>query len=178
MTVRTWEFSHEDTTVEVRSSTRRTKTMSARWGGEGKLIILAPARVTTTTIKSFAEQIIAKRRVAIPTDTRSGDDLLTQRAEELNRRFLEGRGTFRRISWSSAQTRWGSCTAETGTILISRRLAHVPEYVLDSVIVHELVHTFTTDGHGPEFQAWLRRYPQLQRAEGYLEAYQQFGPAS
>ncbi|MDU3176210.1 MAG: YgjP-like metallopeptidase domain-containing protein, partial [Corynebacterium striatum] len=71
-------------------------------------------------------------------------------------------------------TRWGSCTTSTGDIRITDRLKDVPEYVLDSVVIHELTHTFIP-GHGPEFWQWADRAPKAERAKGYLEAYQRFG---
>ena len=37
-------------------------------------------------------------------------------------------------------TRWGSCTPDDGVIRISTRLAAFPDWVVDSVIVHELAH--------------------------------------
>ena len=75
---------------------------------------------------------------------------------------------------SNQNTRWGSCTTGTGDIRISDRLAQVPDYVLDAVIVHELVHTFIP-GHSGEFWRWADRAPRAERAKGYLEAYQRFG---
>ena len=52
----------------------------------------------------------------------------------------------------------------------------MPDYVVDSVIVHELVHTFVAGaGHGAEFWQWANKVPLAERAKGYLEAYQRFG---
>ncbi|HKM25168.1 MAG TPA: SprT-like domain-containing protein, partial [Corynebacterium sp.] len=105
----------------------------------------------------------------------TSDEDLQARAEELNARLLDGRATIGSIRWVSNQkTRWGSCTPSTGAIRITDRLRQVPDYVLDAVILHELVHTFIP-GHGPEFWEWADRAPQAERAKGYLEAYQRFG---
>ena len=62
----------------------------------------------------------------------------------------------------------------TGRIRISDRLKEVPGYVLDSVIIHELVHTWIPD-HGAEFHEWADRAPRVDRASGYLEAYGRWG---
>ena len=74
------------------------------------------------------------------------------------------------ITWSDRQEwRWGSCTPSRGTIRISRRLASMPDWVLDYVIVHELAH-LEVPGHGADFEALVRRYPRAERARGYLIA--------
>ena len=79
------------------------------------------------------------------------------------------------MRWVSNMTRrWASCSVATGRIRISDRLKEVPGYVLDSVIIHELVHTWIPD-HGPEFHEWADRAPRAERATGYLEAYGRWG---
>jgi predicted metal-dependent hydrolase len=47
-------------------------------------------------------------------------------------------------------------------------LRHVPSWVLDYVLVHELAH-LRVPGHDAEFWALVRRYPKTERAMGYLE---------
>lgn len=76
----------------------------------------------------------------------------------------------RDIRWVTNQTtRWGSCSYEEGEIRISSRLARVPDWVLDYVLLHELTHLVEA-GHGPEFHRLMERYPRAERAEGFLEA--------
>ena len=72
--------------------------------------------------------------------------------------------------WSGRQTRrWGSCSPADATIRISDRLAELPLWVLDYVIVHELAHLAEAN-HGPGFHALVARYPRSERAVGFLEA--------
>jgi predicted metal-dependent hydrolase len=66
------------------------------------------------------------------------------------------------------RTRWASCTPDDGTIRISERLRDVPGWVVDYVLVHELVHLLEP-GHDAAFWAWVHRYPRTERAMGYLE---------
>ncbi len=54
------------------------------------------------------------------------------------------------IEWSDRQlTRWGSCTPSDGKIRVSNRLATMPGWVLDWVIVHELAHLVDTRPRRP-----------------------------
>jgi predicted metal-dependent hydrolase len=73
------------------------------------------------------------------------------------------------VAWSTNMAhRWGSCTPVDGSIRISSRLARVPTWVLDAVIVHELAHLVHAD-HSPAFWELVERYPRLARAQGFLE---------
>ncbi|GAB3692894.1 M48 family metallopeptidase [Corynebacterium nasicanis] len=160
-------------TVEVIRSARRTRTVQARLVGD-TVEVRIPARMSAAEEEKAVADILAKLRRRTASSATSDEDLQA-RAEGLNARHLEGQAQIGSIRWVSNQnTRWGSCTPSTGAIRISDRLRRVPDYVLDAVLLHELVHTFIP-GHGPEFWAWADRAPQAERAKGYLEAYQRFG---
>jgi len=159
--------------VEVIRSARRTRTVQARLVGD-TVEVRIPARMSAAEEEKAVADILAKLRRKSVTSATS-DDELQARAEVLNARYLEGRARVGSIRWVSNQnTRWGSCTPSTGAIRITDRLQKVPDYVLDAVILHELVHTFIP-GHGREFWEWADRAPRAERAKGYLEAYQRFG---
>ncbi|WIM68308.1 DUF45 domain-containing protein [Corynebacterium breve] len=159
--------------VRVIRSTKRRRTIQARQKGD-VIEIRIPASFTAQQEQEAVDEMLAK--IAKKTQsTRLSDDDLLARAEMLNKDLLEGRATIGSIRWVSNQnSRWGSCTISTGDIRISDRLKIVPDWVLDSVIVHELTHTFIT-GHSAEFWEWADRVPRAERAKGYLEAYQRFG---
>lgn len=159
--------------VEVIRSTKRRKTVQARMVGE-RIVVRVPAHLTEKEEADAVAEVV--RKLGKKTSSLvAGDAELTERADELNRKFLEGRATVGSIRWVGNQnSRWGSCSTATGDIRISDRLKHVPGYVLDSVIVHELVHTFIS-GHTAEFHRWASRAPNAERAEGYLEAYSRWG---
>jgi predicted metal-dependent hydrolase len=100
---------------------------------------------------------------------RPSDDQLATRAAGLSARYLGGRATPTSVAWSSKQgRRWGSCTPVDGTIRISTRVRGMPPWVLDYVLLHELVHLLQP-GHGAEFWALLEAYPRTERARGFLE---------
>jgi hypothetical protein len=119
-----------------------------------------------------------ERVVAEMVSKLSKDDLrltsteLMSRALELNSLYLGNNATPATVEWSSRMERiWGSCTIEDRAIRLSNRLDDAPRYALDYILLHELVHLIVA-GHGPDFKALLSIYPQLERAEGYLEGRQ------
>jgi predicted metal-dependent hydrolase len=59
---------------------------------------------------------------------------------------------YKSIRITSARKRWGSCSA-TGSLSFSWRLIQAPQAVVDSVVVHELVHTMF---HNHSKQFWHR----------------------
>lgn len=153
--------------VEVRRSRRRTRTVSAFREG-GRTVVAIPDRFTRTQEREWVRRMVTKmldaERRRTPTDTG-----LERRAAELSDRYLGGRARPVSVAWSSRQgRRWGSCTPSQGTIRISTRLRGVPTWVLDYVLLHELVHLLQP-GHGPEFWAELAAYPRTERARGFLE---------
>ena len=98
------------------------------------------------------------------------DKALHRRAQELNRQYFEGKLTWKSIKWVTNQnSRFGSCTPAKGTIRLSHRLATMPIFVRDYVIVHELAHLVEAN-HGPKFWELVNRYPKTERARGYLMA--------
>lgn len=158
--------------VEVIRSTKRKRTISARLVGE-KIQVRVPAGMPRTDEEREVAQVVARLQAKLATKNSAiSDEDLQQRAHQLNKTVLEGKAKFTRIRWVTNQnSRWASCTAATGEIRISHRLQDVPGYVLDAVIVHELVHTFIRTGHSAEFWEWADRAPHAERAKGYLEAY-------
>jgi predicted metal-dependent hydrolase len=112
------------------------------------------------------ERLAARERRQRPSDSE-----LAVRAQGLSRRFLGGRASPASVRWVSNQNgRWGSCTVDDRSIRLSDRLRVMPAYVIDYVLLHELVHLLVP-GHGPDFWAELDTYPHTQRARGYLDGW-------
>ena len=159
--------------VEVIRSPRRRSTISGRLEGD-TLVVRIPATLTAEEERQAVDQLVKKAMRKHETPARSDADLV-KRAQHLNGMYLDNRATVGSIRWVNNQTtRWGSCTPNTAEIRISSRLKHVPGYVLDAVLIHELVHTFIAN-HSQEFYAWADKAPRAERARGYLEAYQRWG---
>lgn len=165
--------------IEVRRSKRRRRTVSARAEGN-RVVVMIPDDLSAVDEKRQVAEIVARVRKKVGNNLDNDD--LYRRARRLSVTVLEGRPRFESIKWVKNMTRrWASVTGgieKPGRIRISHRLAEVPDYVLDDVIVHELVHTFIDGGHSDEFWQWAERAPHHERARGYLEAYQRWGTNS
>jgi predicted metal-dependent hydrolase len=76
--------------------------------------------------------------------------------------------TWRKLSLSSAGTRWGSASAD-GSIRLNWRLIHFTQSVIDYVVVHELSHLRVMD-HSPRFWDTVRSVvPDYARLRGQLK---------
>jgi predicted metal-dependent hydrolase len=160
--------------IEVRRSSRRRRTATA-YRDRDTIVVLIPARVSRTEEHALVEDLVGRvlarerRRTAPATDQE-----LQARAEALADRYLSVPGGPPRpaaVRWvTNQQQRWGSCTPSTGVIRLSHRLQAMPAWVVDYVLVHELVHLLEP-AHGPEFQRLVERYPQAERAEGFLAGF-------
>lgn len=63
---------------------------------------------------------------------------------------------------------WGSYSTRTRSIRLNAALRHMPGWVLEAVMAHELAHAFHPD-HSPAFWALLREvYPDTDRADAFL----------
>ncbi len=149
--------------VKVIRSNKRRKTVELRPTSDGVRISI-PANATKAEEERYVRTLLgrySKRKQGENIDLRSRALLLASRY---------GLQTPSTISWSTNQnSRWGSCTSETGSIRISSSLADFPLWVIDYVIVHELVH-LSVHGHGPRFWQMVERYPRAERARGFLIA--------
>jgi predicted metal-dependent hydrolase len=75
------------------------------------------------------------------------------------------------INWRNMSERWGSCTTLDRTIRISDRLVGAPEFVLDYIIFHELIHLIIP-GHDQDFYQLLNRFADQGKAEAFLEGFE------
>lgn len=158
--------------VEVIRSSKRKRTMSAKLVGK-KIQVRVPEGMPKQDEEREVAHLVRRLEERLAKNASALSDAnLELRAHQLNKTVLQERAEFTRIRWVNNQnSRWASCTAATGEIRVSHRLQDVPGYVLDAVLVHELVHTFIHTGHSAEFWEWADRAPQAERAKGYLETY-------
>ena len=162
------EADEENWPVQIIRSTQRRKTVSARLEG-GVLVIRAPEGLSDADLAPIIDSLSRRMRRRGRAASLS-DEALAKRAEELNRKYFDGRLRWQSIRYVTNQnTRFGSCTPSDGTIRLSHRLASMPAWVSDYVLIHELAHLVERN-HGKRFWKLVNRYPLTERARGYLMA--------
>lgn len=149
--------------VRIIRSSRRRKTSQARLV-DGVLEVRIPSWMTISdeqrTVAEFVDRF-ERRRAVEPID-------LAARAARLAAEHDLPEPTS--IRWVDNQSsRWASCTAETGVIRMSTRMAGFPNWVIDGVIVHELAHLLEPN-HSRAFWRLANRYPLMERTRGFLIA--------
>lgn len=157
--------------VEVIRSTGRVKTASARWTVPGqKMVVRLPAGLDPAEEQRLIAQLTIKLEASTRRADLNRDGRLPQRLAELNQQYFGGRLQVDHVAWvTNQQGRYGSCTPEARTIRISDRVARLPGWVQDYVLVHELAH-LVQPNHSPAFWKLVNRYPLTERARGYLMA--------
>ena len=156
--------------VEVRVSSRRRKTSEARWV-DGRIIVSLPAHLDPVLRQQTIDWLVRRLLTRYPPKPDMGDDALLARAIALSERHLIGVRPSS-VRWVTNQTaRWGSCSYYSGEIRISHRLRAVPDWVLDSVLVHELAH-LTYPDHSPAFHRFANQYPRHEEAGVFLAGYE------
>jgi predicted metal-dependent hydrolase len=154
--------------VEIRASTRRRKTAVAFYEGD-KIVVVVPSRLRAADREETADRLV-KRLLKRNSRASASDSALEARAAALSDRYLDGVRP-QSIRWVANQNRrWGSCSPDTRTIRLSHRLQVVPDWVLDSVILHELAHLIEAS-HSPRFYLLVGGYPRLAEADAYLAGY-------
>ncbi len=152
--------------VDVRRSKRRRRTVSAYRDGP-RIVVLIPATMSVAEEHRWVRTMIERIQRAERRSHSSDDDLLA-RATALNDRWLGGLAQPASVRWVDNQrSRWGSCTTGDRTIRLSSRLQAMPTWVVDYVLVHELAHLLEPR-HDDRFWSWVQRYPQAEKAQGYL----------
>ena len=155
--------------IVIRSARRKRNISAYRQGG--RIIVSIPARMSKADEHAIVPEMIAKIRSQESARTPSEEHLLQRTDELLASLAPEITARPASINWRPMRERWGSCTSTDRTIRISDRLKGAPDYVLDYVLFHEAIHLQFFD-HGPEFKAFLARFPLEDRAEAYLSGYE------
>lgn len=155
--------------VEIVRSARRRRTIGARLDGD-RLIVQVPTGLSISEEQAWAEKLGSKILASRRRRELNTDGELAARANALNAQYFEGKLQWLDVRYVTNQnSRFGSCTPSRGTIRISDRVAKLPPWVRDAVLVHELAHLVEAN-HSPKFWRLANRYPLMERARGYLMA--------
>jgi predicted metal-dependent hydrolase len=143
--------------------------VSAYRDGE-RVVVLIPAQFSGAEEREWVDRMVA--RLAAREKRGHSDEALFERAQHLAERYLEDHPAAAKpasVRWVRNQNgRWGSCTPADRSIRISDRIQTFPDWVVDYVILHELVHLVVAN-HNAQFWALVARYPRAERARGFLE---------
>jgi len=153
----------------IRKERRRRGISAFRQGGVIEIHI--PAKMSRRQEIEIIPEMIAMvlRREA---RSRKTDSQLMQMGIELLEKYLpEAQVKPASINWRNMSERWGSCTTVDRTIRISDRLIGAPQYVLDYIIFHELIHLITPN-HDQNFYSYLNRFTDQGKAEAFLEGFE------
>ncbi|GAJ09781.1 unnamed protein product, partial [marine sediment metagenome] len=155
--------------IKIIHSKNRKKTVSARLI-DGIMHINAPSGMPQDSLEKMIENFkkqFEKRRIKKELNAKKD---LKDTAQKLNQQYFEGKIKIESITYVTNQNRlFGSCHHRNKTIRLSHRLAEMPEWVRDYVIVHEMAHILEPN-HGKAFWALVSRYPLSERARGFLMA--------
>jgi predicted metal-dependent hydrolase len=161
--------------VVVRRSRRRRRTVTA-YRERDAIVVLVPQAMSRADEQRFVDDLVRKvlareAKASAP----NGDSELASRAAALIDRYLVpalGHSVNpRAVSWVTNQSqRWASCTPSARTIRLSHRLRPMPSWVVDYVLVHELVH-LVEPTHSARFWQLVDNYPAAEKAKGFLEGY-------
>lgn len=158
--------------VELRRDKRLKK--SSRWErlADGRVLLRIPQRLPKFVVGGLLDQVTTQLDKANKIATRRTDTQLHKRAELINQKHFNGKIQWNAIRWvSNMQGRLGSCTrggTTDGQIRISDRIKNWPDWVVDYVIAHELLHR-KHPGHSPEFWDELKTaFPLTERARGFI----------
>jgi len=153
--------------VQIVRSDRRVKTISAQVK-DGVLTVSVPSRFSDAEAQRWADRMRRRLSLRIEKASLNESNGLERRAQRLNQQYFGGALQYASISYVSNQnSRWGSCSPGSRRIRLSHRLANMPAFVLDYVIVHELAH-LVEPNHSRRFWKLVNRYPHAERAIGFL----------
>lgn len=135
---------------------------------DGTFVVLMPAGLSRAQEERHVEALLDKHQRRASRSQRSDTELMA-RAVQLSREHVRGAPRPSSVSWVDNQhSRWASCTPGSGTIRVSTRVAGMPQWVVDGLLVHELAHLIEGN-HGPRFQALVRGYPRYAEAMAFLD---------
>ena len=167
------DISGKQIAVYVRHDKRLKKHSRWEWQGDGSILLRIPYRFPKRQIGSLLDQIAIQLLSQNKMAERRTDAELQLRAEQINRKCFAGKIQWRAIRWvGNMEKRLGSCTnggPTDGHIRISDKIKTWPDWVVDYVIAHELVHRMHSN-HSQEFwDTLVQGYPRSERARGFIQ---------
>jgi predicted metal-dependent hydrolase len=136
---------------------------------DDELRVSAPHRVSRAELDEVVEKLARRLVRRARAELVNADDRAIEVASRVASRFPEPPAVTDIRFVTNQHARWGSYSPTTGVVRINAALRHLPSWVLEAVVAHELVHAFHPD-HSTEFWRLLRRVcPGADRAKTFLE---------
>ena len=158
----------EGTTLTVEITRKAVKNVNARLHGT-ILTVSAPLRMPQADLDAIIPDLARRlvRRVAARQINAEEDALAL--AQRVAARFPT-KPIVEQVAFSTTQrARWGSYSRATKSIRLHAALRHMPPYVLESVVAHELAHAIHFD-HSPAFWALVAKVdPHVARSDAFLD---------
>ena len=159
---------------------RRARRYLLRVEHDGRVRVTIPRGGSRREADAFARRHldwVLRQRAALSQGRYSPDDRQQLRAKaraELPVRLQELADQHglrvKRVSILNQRTRWGSCGRD-GHVCLNWRLAAMPDWVRDYVIIHELMHLKRMD-HSPAYWKLVSAvYPRYREARQWLRAH-------
>ena len=159
--------------VIVRRDKRLKK--SSRWQREddGSILLRVPHRLPKRLIRKQVAEVETQLKKMKKRVHRRSDADLRRRAASISKKYFKGKIQWNSIRWvGNMNTRLGSCTnggSTDGHIRISEKIKNWPQWVIDYVIAHELVHRLHSN-HSKAFWTTLAAgYPKTEQARGFIQ---------
>jgi predicted metal-dependent hydrolase len=158
--------------VELKRDKRLKKTSRWERQADGSLLVRIPHRLPRYKVSSLLEQVATQLDKTTVSHPHRTDADLQLRAELINKKFFRGSIQWNAIRWvGNMQSRLGSCTRggpTDGQIRISEKIKLWPDWVVDYVVAHELLHR-RHPNHSDAFWNDLRAaYPLTEQARGFI----------
>ena len=158
--------------ISVKRDRRLKKSSRWQWQEKDSIQLRVPYHLRQRVIQKQIDEILSQLNKQDRVASRRTDADLQQRAEYVNKRFFNGLINWRAIRWvSNMEIRLGSCSnggTTDGHIRISDKIRNWPQWVVDYVIAHELVHRIHAN-HSKKFWKTLQEgYPLTERARGFI----------
>lgn len=161
--------------AKVKVRVRRDKRLrtSARASYEnGDILVRLPPHLPEDEAPAMIDKLVEQLLKHGEQAQREANNYLEERAAFLNKKHFGNKLQWNSIRWvSNMNRRLGSCTnggPTDGDIRISDKIMQWPEWVIDYVVAHEIVHR-AHPNHSADFWTMLRRYPHVDKALGFVE---------
>lgn len=157
------------TDIKINRSRRRRKTASARLIGN-VMHVYVPENISAQRLEEVIGSFRKKLSLNILRDKLNREKSLDETAKIINNKYFGGKLYAASIEYVINQDyKYGCCDFITKKIRVSHRIAQMPDWVRDYVIVHEMAHLIEPN-HSKAFWDIVSRYKLAERARGYLMA--------